>query len=261
MALKAILASLDGLDEATKALYTKGEDGKYHLDVEGMVGKSKLDEFREKNVQMAKELQTLKDKLAQFDGIDLKKYQELVQSFENDTERKLIKEGKIDEVFQMRLAKLQQSYEEKLKAKDTQIAQLTKERDSATQDRDTHIVTSELSRAITDPESGFHPNADRIIQDQVLKNFKYRDGKVVRVNAEGAIVFGEKGEPATIGEFLTEIAKDHPYLVKSSSGGGASNNGGPKNSGAKTIRRSEFDAIQDHARKAKMMKDGVVVVD
>ena len=65
MALKAILASLDGLDEATKALYTKGEDGKYHLDVEGMVGKSKLDEFREKNVQMAKELQTLKDKLAQ----------------------------------------------------------------------------------------------------------------------------------------------------------------------------------------------------
>ena len=84
---------------------------------------SKLDEFREKNVQMAKELQTLKDKLAQFDGIDLKKYQELVQSFENDTERKLIKEVKIDEVFQMRLAKLQQSYEEKLKAKDTQIAQ------------------------------------------------------------------------------------------------------------------------------------------
>lgn len=35
MALKAILESLDGLPDAVKSEYKKGEDGKYHLDVEG----------------------------------------------------------------------------------------------------------------------------------------------------------------------------------------------------------------------------------
>jgi len=35
MALKAILESLDGLTDAIKSEYKKGEDGKYHLDVEG----------------------------------------------------------------------------------------------------------------------------------------------------------------------------------------------------------------------------------
>jgi hypothetical protein len=35
MALKAILESLDGLPDAIKSEYKKGEDGKYHLDVEG----------------------------------------------------------------------------------------------------------------------------------------------------------------------------------------------------------------------------------
>lgn len=35
MALKAILESLDGLQDPIKSEYKKGEDGKYHLDVEG----------------------------------------------------------------------------------------------------------------------------------------------------------------------------------------------------------------------------------
>lgn len=36
MALKAILESLDGLPDEIKSEYKKGDDGKYHLDVEGL---------------------------------------------------------------------------------------------------------------------------------------------------------------------------------------------------------------------------------
>lgn len=36
MALKAILESLDGLPDAVKSEYKKGDDGKFHLDVEGI---------------------------------------------------------------------------------------------------------------------------------------------------------------------------------------------------------------------------------
>jgi hypothetical protein len=67
MALKAIVATLDGLDEALKPLYKKTDDGKYVLEVEGLTDhRSKLEEFRASNRALSEKVEELQKQLEGF---------------------------------------------------------------------------------------------------------------------------------------------------------------------------------------------------
>lgn len=55
--LKFEVDSLDSIDEAHHGLYGQGEDGVYRLVVDGAVPKAKLDEFRENNVKLFKQVE------------------------------------------------------------------------------------------------------------------------------------------------------------------------------------------------------------
>ena len=73
MALKAILESLDGLPDAVKSEYKKGDDGKFHLDVEGIddhpgVGALKRAKDYEKS-ERQKVAKQLSDLQAQLDAL------------------------------------------------------------------------------------------------------------------------------------------------------------------------------------------------
>lgn len=262
MALKAVLTSLDGLEAPIAALYKKGDDGKFYLEADGLVDKAKLDTFRENNITLQKQIDKLTEEMAKFSGMDPEKYKQAMAAIESDAEKKLMKEGKIDEVIALRTEKMRQSYEEQLKAKDAAIAKAKEAADTATKERDTYIVDAELRRAVDNPDMGFQHGVADLLKDQVLKEFVYKDGKVIRVKADGSPVFGAKGDPATIGEFLQDVVKDRPFLVKSSSGGGARNQGNQgHHNGAKTMKRSEFDAITDPIKKAEVARSGVTFVD
>jgi hypothetical protein len=56
MALKFKLDSLDGLEEGLKSLYTKGDDGKYTLQLEDDQAKSTMQKLRQERDEMAKAL-------------------------------------------------------------------------------------------------------------------------------------------------------------------------------------------------------------
>ena len=83
MKLKFKLDTLEGLDAAIAALYEQGADGAYYLSVDGVVGKDKLDEFRNNNVKLLKDLEKFKD-------VDPAKYQELLALAKKQEEKKLI---------------------------------------------------------------------------------------------------------------------------------------------------------------------------
>ncbi len=61
MALQATVQELDNVPEALRSEYVE-KDGSYHLNVEGMVDKSKLDDFRTNNVKLLKDIETLQGK-------------------------------------------------------------------------------------------------------------------------------------------------------------------------------------------------------
>jgi len=260
MPLKGILTTLDGLDEATQKLYTKREDGKFVLDVEGMVDKSKLEEFRTNNIEMEKKIKVLTEQAEVYKGIDPAKAKEALEQLQKIQEKKLIDEGNVEQLFAQRTEKMKNEFVEQIAAKEKVIGELKGQVDKVGSEKNQFILFTELARAIDNPEFGFESGVAELLKPQVLKEFQYRDEKVVRVKPDGTLVYGKNGDAVGLGEFLQEVAKERPYLVKKSAGGGAHNNGNQNGNGTKQVTRSTFEAFSPQG-KADYVKAGGKVTD
>lgn len=262
MALKGILATLDGLDEATQKLYKKRDDGKFVLDVEGMVDKDKLDEFRTNNVELEKRVNKLVEQAKLYEGIDPAKAKEALEQLQQIQDKKMLDEGKIEELFAQRTGRMKSEFDEQLKAKESIIGQLKGEIEKVGAEKNKFILFTQLQRALEDPELGFQPGVADLVKEQVFREFQYRDEKVVRVDKEGKLVYGKNGDAVGLSEFLTEVAKEKPYLVKPSQGGGARDKGNNNNgnNGQKQVNRATFEGFSDLG-KFDFVKSGGKVVD
>jgi len=88
MALKAFLASLDGLNPVIAAEYSKGEDGQYYLQAEGMILKSKFDgklqESNKTNASLSQQIAELRALAeSRVDKAEVAKLQALLDDMEN----------------------------------------------------------------------------------------------------------------------------------------------------------------------------------
>lgn len=262
MALKATLQNLDGLSEEIKALYKQQDDKTWKLDVEGMVDKAKIDEFRNTNLTLVEQQKELQKQLEQYKGIDPAKWKELKDKMSSLEEKKLLDEGKLDEVFKMRTEALRHEFAAQLDQKDKKIKELEADKGKAYTERDQFIIDAELRRAVDKPDFGFQSGVADLLKPQVLSEFQYKEGKVARVKPDGSFHYGRNGDPESLSEFLETIVKERPYLTKSSNGGGAHPKQ-PQNlaPGQKSMKRSEFDAIADPAQKMAVVKAGTAILD
>src|SRR5207248_1680871 len=89
MALKYKLNSKDEIPAEFASLYVK-RDGAFFLDADGVVEKSKLDEFRSNNVALQKQLSDLSQR---FEGIDPDAVKRLFAE-----KAKLIKDGEVQKL-------------------------------------------------------------------------------------------------------------------------------------------------------------------
>ena len=104
MALKFKLnkTEYDDLDEGVQALYHK--DGKnYVLSVDGAVDKSRLAEFRTSNQTLQQQLDDFEKK---YGDLDYEEIKELIKTKGELDEKKLIKEGDLDTLFEKRMKKI-----------------------------------------------------------------------------------------------------------------------------------------------------------
>jgi hypothetical protein len=262
MALQFVLASTDDLPDNIKPLYKKRDDGKFQLDTEGVVDKSKLDEFRSSNVQLKEQVEKLTADAAKFKDIDPDKYKQFLDKFQSDEEKKLIKEGNIEGLVSMRTDGIKKNAEEQIAAKDREIEKWKAEAAKATTTMNHSIVESQLLRVMDNPDLGFHPRASELLLSNALKEFVVKDGKPQRINpATGATVFGKEGNAMGLEEYVASFAKDHPYLVKPSNGGGAHKGESRGGAGKKSMSRSEFAKLDPAAQSNFVREQKGVVVD
>lgn len=250
MALKAILDSLDGLSDDLKKLYTQ-KDGKYHLDVDGMVDKTRLDEFRNNNIELKKQLDDL---AAKYKDIDPETVRELLKKEKEIKEKKMLDAGKVDELLEERTKAMRTDYEKQIKT-------LTEKVTSS---------DSQLERLVIDnalKDAGLKAGVrDTAMEDVVLRGrarYKMQDGKAVPMTADGKVIYGKDGEtPETMTEWFGSLASAAPHLFNPSNGSGA-NGSGSKN-GQKSMTRKEFEGLgpqEQMAAAAQMSKKELVVTD
>ena len=204
-------------------------------------------------------------KLKPFEGIDdPEAARAAIETVANIDSQKLVDAGKVDEIkeqavkaYKDQLTAAQRTHAEELKA-------LTEERDAIRNQYHSETIGSRFasSKFIGEKTVLPGPAAQKIFGD----HFKVEDGKTVAYDNAGNKLYSRAnpGELADFEEAIESLVSSYPYrdniLKGTGSGSGADGSGKGTGNGGKTITRSEFDALPQEARAAKM-NDGFEVVD
>lgn len=232
MALKFKIKSREEVPAELQSLYVE-RDGAFVLDAEGVVEKSKLDEFRAGNVALRKELEDFKTR---FDGIDPEEVRSLRTAtieLQKAAEEKQIKAGELDKVVESRIKGLKADW-------DKQLATVTSERDSLT----SRLTAIQIDQGVLTvaTKRGLRPTAIPDITARARLVFKLVNGAPRAFEADGQTVrYGKDGvTPMTLEEWVDAQVADAPHLFESNAGGGAASNPAGGGTGGKHSAKNPF---------------------
>lgn len=210
MALKFKYAKKEEVPAEHAALYVERE-GAFVLDAEGVAEKARLDEFRQSNVTLKKDLEDLR---AKFDGIDPEEVRKLATEKQRLEEERQLKAGEVDKVVENRVRTLKADW-------DKQLADVTGERDSLTSRLTTIQIDQGVLTAAT--KRGLRPTTIPDITARARTVFKLVNGGPRAFEADGQTVrYGRDGvTPMTLEEWVDTQVADAPHLFESNAGGGA----------------------------------------
>jgi len=231
----------DELSEALQALYEL-KDGVYYAQVDGMVAKARLDEFRENNIKLLEEKSSVEKVLKEFGDLTVEGLEELRKKAEanaNANGSGLSDEEKaelVDKEVNKRIAKMREDNEktvgelnEKLTESDKQLSKL--------------VIDNSLSQEAI--KAGIQESA---LPDVILRGrtvFKVKDGNAIPYNGE-EVVYGKDGEtPQTMGEWLSERADDSPHWFKPSTGSSSQQQTQTKSGGAADTKAFGVSRMQN----------------
>ena len=216
--------------------------------------KLKTNEFRDNNLALTKEKETLTTNLGKFSGIDTKKYQELLQKETDLADKKLIEAGKIPELVeaktQERVAAMKGEYTGQIETLTSNLEASTSQAALYKNALDSNTIEVAISKAVL--EVG---NLKKGALIDVISRAKStwrvdKDGNPVAMNGD-TIVYGKEGkDPITVGEWAQNLAQEAGYLFEGNTGGGAQGSGSFGAGGKTQITTAEW-----RAAKGKYSKD------
>ncbi|MEI7732916.1 MAG: hypothetical protein WCO56_25315 [Verrucomicrobiota bacterium] len=213
MALKYKYKSREEIPAEHAGFYTE-RDGAWHLDAEGVVEKTKLDEIRASNLALAKERDELRQR---FEGIDPDEVRKLATEKQKLEEAAQLKAGEVDKVVENRIKGLKADW-------DKQVLGLTGERDAL----NARLVTIQIDQGVLTvaTKRGLRPTAIPDITARARTVFRLVNGVPTAYEADGKTVrYGKDGiTPMTLEEWTDQQVAEAPHLFESNAGGGAAGN-------------------------------------
>ena len=233
LALK--IENLEGVPEHFHEAYEpvtddKGKpvaNGGYALRVKGMVGKEKLDEFRDNNTQLQKEKAELTEKVNGFADIDLEKYNEALSTVA------LVESGdlKSADSFNKKLAdetkSIRETHKTELQKLGSSLGELKEQNEALTKS----VASNEILKSVASVVRGkveVLPTAQDDFHAAILREFSWSfEDKVPQViDASGHQRYSETGAGnMTVDEWVTEFIHGKPHLFKADEGSGSQGSG------------------------------------
>ena len=214
MALKFKFKSKDEIPAEQQALYVE-RDGAWMLDVDGVVDKSKLDEFRANNITLSNQLAEQKKR---FEGIDPDEVRKLAEEKQRLEEAQQLKSGEVDKVVENRLKTAKAEW-------DKQFNAVASQRDSL----NARLTAIQIDQGVigSATKRGLRPTAIPDITARARTVFRLVDGAPRAYEADGQTVrVGKDGiTPMTLDEWVDQQVADAPHLFESNAGSGAASNG------------------------------------
>jgi hypothetical protein len=239
MALKFKFDSKADIPAELTAHYVE-RDGAWFLDAEGAADKAKLDEFRNSNVALLKQIDEQKKR---FEGIDPDEVRKLADEKRRLEEQQQIKAGEVEKVVETRVKAAKTDF-------DKQLGLVSAERDAL----NTRLVAIQIDQGVVAEATkrGLRATAMQDITARARNIFKLVNGVPTAFEADGATVrVGKDGvKPMTIEEWVDAQVSEAPHLFESNAGGGAAGNGsgGAANRSVKNPFRKEAWNLTEQMR-------------
>ena len=238
MALKYKYKTKDEIPAELQSLYVE-RDGAWILDTEGVVEKSKHEEFRTNNI-------ALTNQLKRFEGIDPDQVRELAAEKQRLLEERQLKAGEADKVIEARLKTARAEWD---KTHNVVVA----ERDALTG----RLTAIQIDQAVVTEATkrGLRATALPDITSRARQTFKLVNGVPQAFDGDGQTArMGKDGvSPMTLAEWVDALVSDAPHLFEANAGGGAagSGSGGAGNRSVKNPFRKESFNLTEQMKLLK----------
>lgn len=217
--------SKDAIPEGLREFATEGEGGKFVVKV---APEAKLNEFRDRNIQLAQQVETMTPLMARIKNIageDLDGFENQIAELKGIEQR--VKDGElkttddIERAVAERVKAVKDGYEQNQRAEREGRTRAENEAASLKSALDATNIRHAITAAIIAPNSGVNPSALGDILERANKLFKWVDGKPVPMNGE-SVVYGNSGaDPMTPQEWIVKLRDEAPYFFLGNGGGGA----------------------------------------
>ena len=206
MALKFKFKTKDEIPAELQSLYVE-RDGAWTLDAEGVVEKSKHEEFRTNNI-------ALTNQLKRFEGIDPDAVRQLAEENRSLRTATLSEDAKREMDAQLKTAK---------SAFEKQLAAMSGERDTLTG----RLTAIQIDQAVVTEATkrGLRATALPDITARARQSFKLVNGVPQAFEADGQTARMGKDGPMTLAEWVDALVSDAPHLFEANAGGGAAGSG------------------------------------
>jgi len=242
---KINFASMDEVPEDLREV-AQEENGAVTVHV---VPKTKLDEFRENNIALAKERDELKDFRSRLSGAVgekdpdtfLEELRGLRETAQKVQDGQLSASEDIQKMVDERVAQMRSDYEEQLRAANGEKNKLN----TALQEADQRYRRTLVDRAVTDavltPNSKARPEALPDIMSRAYEVFEVQeDGRLIPKAGQATLYGADGTAPMTPAEWLDSLRRTAPYFFKDSAGGGAA---AGNDAGLGGMSRADFDKL------------------
>ncbi len=230
MALKLVLDSLDGVDDAVKALYTE-DGGKFRLAVDGVEDtsglKTALSKANQEAAERRKQLKSWNDL-----GLSPEEIQDLVEAKRKSDEDKAAKAGEWDKLK----VQLNASHQEELRKE----RELVAAKDKAIQK---HLLDSQATAAIA-AAKGVPQLLLPIVRQHLRVVEQNGDYSLQVIDAAGTQRINGKGDPLSINDLVAEMRASEVY-GRAFDGTGQSGGGTPPSGNGSGARgpKSQADIL------------------
>lgn len=205
--LKKFVDDLTEVPESLQDFYSASETGGYYLQTDDdslKQVKSKISEFRANNIQLTREKEELQKRLSAFDDLDPDQIREALKAQQQVQESELLPRAEIDKHLQKRL-------EQERKAYETQISEVTEQRQRLNEE----LSAMKIEKLVTE-------SINRIgqLQKGALSDVLRRARMEIEVK-DNEVLERDSGLSLDPNQWARDLYKNCPYFFAANTGIGA----------------------------------------
>jgi DNA-directed RNA polymerase subunit F len=253
---KAIDAPLQPLYKQSGDVFVLDADIESHPAVAGL--KNTVKATREEADKFKREATEFKSRFA---DLDPDKAREAIKTIESQHDKKLIEEGKVDELVEKRIERMRAEHTNQTKALTKRAETLEQENKTLLGQLSEVLIDSALTQAAV--KLGVRQTAVDDVKLRGRMVWKLVDGKPTPHHSDGTLYYGADGRSLlSMEEWIGTLQQNAPHLFEASNGSGSESGSGPRTAGRQIIltRTQARDVEVWRAAQEQAKKTGAEVV-